>query len=344
MDINKGWREQLSQESQEKIKIWAEGVVRQWHDDVKPDYIFLTETGAIPYGFVLKETWKKAYGRENAPKFYRVDPVPLIRDEEKDGGHISKFFTSRIKKESPRILVFDEGNARDGKWSSSTEEDFLKTTLKRYSPSDIGRAGASSLYAVMKKLYNSLENQDPIIWGSQQAVGDILLNAEETNLQYKARIHENIFLRLLAHIGYPLGLRSRSPTSKGEKSNPRYRTEDELFSAKRIPFEKIRGNIVKQPKQRRRALDYVRDLKEIGREAGEELHTELEQEAQKKKSLEQRVSLVIAIAGLVSIFFFLGSGITGNAVGNLNNNSGAYIGIILFLIGLLGIVVYFKRK
>jgi hypothetical protein len=54
--------------------------------------------------------------------------------------------------------------------------------------------------------------------------------------------------------------------------------------------------------------------------------------------------LLISLMVFGSSFFFLGSGITGNAVGNLNNNSGAYIGIILFLIGLLGIVVYFKRK
>ncbi|MDP4039874.1 MAG: hypothetical protein Q8P57_04830 [Candidatus Pacearchaeota archaeon] len=54
--------------------------------------------------------------------------------------------------------------------------------------------------------------------------------------------------------------------------------------------------------------------------------------------------LLISLMIFGSSFFFLGSGVTGNVVGNLNNNSGNHVGIILFLIGLVGIVGYFKRK
>lgn len=69
-----------------------------------------------------------------------------------------------------------------------------------------------------------------------------------------------------------------------------------------------------------------------------------EQEAQKKKSLEQRVSGATAILGIASSLFFLSSNVTGNAIGNLSKSSESWLGIILFVIGLIGAVGYFKSK
>ena len=66
----------------EKIKEWAMELVESWHDNINPDYIFVTDTSAVRYGYVLKEAWKKAYPDEKAPVFYRINPMaPIIRGE-----------------------------------------------------------------------------------------------------------------------------------------------------------------------------------------------------------------------------------------------------------------------
>jgi hypothetical protein len=63
-----------------------------------------------------------------------------------------------------------------------------------------------------------------------------------------------------------------------------------------------------------------------------------------KKSLEQRLSAIITIVGIGASLFFLSSNVTGNAIGNISRSSGSWIGIILFVIGLVGAVWYFKSK
>jgi len=69
-----------------------------------------------------------------------------------------------------------------------------------------------------------------------------------------------------------------------------------------------------------------------------------EEESSHNKSLEQRVSAFIGIAGIGASLFFLGSSVTGNAIGNLNTTSGNWIGIVLLLIGIVGAFWYFHKK
>lgn len=60
--------------------------------------------------------------------------------------------------------------------------------------------------------------------------------------------------------------------------------------------------------------------------------------------LTSRLSLVIAIAGVLSGLFFLSPNITGNAIANGSQSSGSWSGIILFLIGIAGLFFYFRKK
>ena len=48
----------ISREDLEKTKEWTKDIVKQWHDEVHPDYIFLTETAGTLYGYPIKEAWK----------------------------------------------------------------------------------------------------------------------------------------------------------------------------------------------------------------------------------------------------------------------------------------------
>ncbi|MBU3913704.1 MAG: hypothetical protein KKE50_06445 [Nanoarchaeota archaeon] len=61
-------------------------------------------------------------------------------------------------------------------------------------------------------------------------------------------------------------------------------------------------------------------------------------------NLEQKVSSVVAIGGLLSSFFFLGSSVTGNAIGSLGKSSGSWLGLVLFLVGIAGVFWYFRSK
>jgi len=64
----------------------------------------------------------------------------------------------------------------------------------------------------------------------------------------------------------------------------------------------------------------------------------------KRTGLEQKLSAIIAVSGFTASLFFMASNFTGNVIGNLNSNSTSVIGIILFLVGLIGTFFYFHRK
>jgi hypothetical protein len=97
----------------------------------------------------------------------------------------------------------------------------------------------------------------------------------------------------------------------------------------------LRASILHDKNYRGKAQDYIHDLKLAGKEAGLDI---------RQKSLEGKVLSVIAIAGLVSSFFFLGSSTTGNAIANLSSTATNTTGIILFLIGIVSALFYFKNK
>ena len=62
----------------------------------------------------------------------------------------------------------------------------------------------------------------------------------------------------------------------------------------------------------------------------------------RQNKLEQVISSIIAITGVLAGIFFLSSNITGNAIG-LSQTSSNWIGRTLFLIGLVGAFVYFRK-
>jgi len=89
--------------------------------DFKPDYVFLTETSATPWGYVLREAYSKAYPGQKPPKFYRIDPSALAgaqssrfdstarkKMKEAARGKLKGYFEKRIDKENPRVIIFDE--------------------------------------------------------------------------------------------------------------------------------------------------------------------------------------------------------------------------------------------
>lgn len=337
-DIDKGWREQLTPQEVEKIKNWAKRIVKQWHDEVRPDYIFLTETSAIPFGYILKETWKTMYGKDVTPDFFRIDPEYLKgmevlsrkKELERNWPNIKNHIRDLIKKDNPKIIVFDEGNIMD----TDVNQEYYNNFIFSYDEKDgIDKKGMHirSLRLTMEAIKRVFEQKKPLIWGSQQALKEILEKIEETKADYEKRtilpelrdeiervceykginvddfwnnrippskIEEIVESALSSLSGWDAkkaeeiknkwreelhkGKKSRKPTSKASQSRnwnvtP---TEDMVFqdlgSDQKVWWPSFKGKIVKHPEQRKRAIDYVNDLQELGREAGEELKRESE--------------------------------------------------------------------
>lgn len=56
------------------------------------------------------------------------------------------------------------------------------------------------------------------------------------------------------------------------------------------------------------------------------------------------VSFIIAIASLVLAVPFLSYDFTGYAIGNLTQNASNIVGVALFCLGLVGALVYVRKK
>lgn len=97
----------FNEQNLKEIKEWAVDTVINWHENARPDYVFLTDSSGTSYGWVLKEAWKSAYGKEKMPAFYRIDPRAIDTASKET---VKNYFERRVKKKNPRVIVFDEGD------------------------------------------------------------------------------------------------------------------------------------------------------------------------------------------------------------------------------------------
>ncbi len=65
---------------------------------------------------------------------------------------------------------------------------------------------------------------------------------------------------------------------------------------------------------------------------------------QSGKTLEHKFISVIAGASIIIALFFLSSNLTGNVVGNLAKSDSNIIGAILFVLGIIGLFISFRRE
>ncbi len=63
-----------------------------------------------------------------------------------------------------------------------------------------------------------------------------------------------------------------------------------------------------------------------------------------KRRLEDTVSQIATFVGIIGGIFFLSSNITGNIIGNSEILASNFLGIILFFIGITGLVSWMKNK
>lgn len=318
-----------NEEYNQKTREWVKNKIIAWHDKVKPDYIFLTDTSAVPFGWLFKNTWREMYPGEKVPKFYRSGISKNTRQlESKPGifgtpGGCNPYFNidkwrpilekrfERMKLDkSKTVLVYDEGGSsrlREEGGVHNVSAGFERYKYMNWYHSETARINVRALKELGFKE----------VW-SDGGSGSLMGYTGDLNWRLTPEEIEKM-------AEFPVKPTRKFWTQKGEN----------------IDISKTGVGITeKNPVLRKAALNYIHDLKLIGKEAGIEGRKELE----KKKKLEQIVSGVVGVGGVLGSLFFLGSGVTGNAIGNISQSSSSWIGIVLFLVGMAGALFYFRIK
>ncbi len=274
----------------------------------KPSIIFLTETSAIPDGYAFKEAWKRAYPNEKCPVFYRIDPNALYN---------MKDFYSKIRK----LLETNEHNNKFDIYKKTLEENrlglrtFLKKRIK-------DKNAAIFVY-----------DEDSVTGFSPKIVYDLLTNPEEFGLEEEFKCK---------NVSRVIGYYENEETGIEHLTRVALRPKITLKSKfdTSYPFKdiKLTGNVNRL--DRKTSLEAIKHFKHLGRKAGEEIR----QEEQKKKSLEHRVTSIIAICSFLASFLFLSSKITGNAIVDLTTKTTSFIGAGLFVIGSIAVFFWLKNR
>jgi len=316
----------MTPENVESYKEFAKAKVQLWHDKVNPKYIFLTETSAVPFGWLLKETWKAMYPEEEAPRFYRIEAhknenmlFNMLRhfhenkeDWDKEQGRhntFKRYIESRIKDKEASVIVYDEternpeleeGQSWDRSGASLKRADNPKADSLRNEALEKARVLLAE-FGDMKNLWidQGLPDQGGK-YGGKIYLGDyVRINPEEK---------EEILIKKGGYIKpgkyfEEIGISAEEYDKQGlpadtnqafrragdfveqeEKSGPIYikpTRKSKTIKGGNIKIkgeQKFTGFTEKDPELRRRALDYIHDLKLVGSEAGEELRVELEKE------------------------------------------------------------------
>jgi len=283
-------------QAEKEVRDWAKKTVQEWHDKVVPDYIFVTETAGVSFGYVLKETWKEAYGGEKTPEFRRIDPKSMypmynteeyfdLSDEEKNAKRrlayeaycrgVRKYFERRIKKDDAKIIVFDE----------ATHDRSLVRQDERgdYSGGSLSDAASwvSSAYSEDYDYGKILHYKPADIW----TVSSHPKNSGNSMLLYGGYFFPEIkeWKSWMSNRPTSKSFANYTKTLAGTISSSRSKSADELKIRRKI-LEKLleddqftlAAKIVKEPEQRKRAIKFVDELKRIGQEAGKELLAELQ--------------------------------------------------------------------
>ncbi|MEK6933458.1 MAG: hypothetical protein AABW75_01120 [Nanoarchaeota archaeon] len=290
---------------EDKVKSIAKNI-RALHKK-KPSIIFLTETSAIPDGYAFKEAWRTAYPDEKPPVFYRIDPRALCNIREFHDKISLTYHTEEGRTKFERYKEIVEKN-------QLMLEAFLKRRIKDRS--------------VVVFIYD----EDSITGSSPSIVYDLLTNPKYFGLQESLKC-ENVHMVL----GYHEAQKLNADYFAGTGLSPRITKKKKLDA---FPFDRIelRGTIDRS--DRKRNLNAIKSFKYLGRKAGEEI----QQEEQKKKSLEHRVSSVIALGSFLASALFLSSKITGNAIADITTKTSSFLGAGFLILGLVAGFFWLKSR
>ncbi len=235
-------------------KEWAKQTIEKILHKVKPAYVLVTESSAVPIGYLLREAWKVA-DPQNCPPFYRI----AVRGKKTFPTRESYFAIPEIFEQyldkrkidlDKPILVFDEtwSNGAGAKGSRKKDEEGIDPRqLIRDGDRIEGLGAQGGTLEYITNLLKALNAQE--VWtvgNSPDKYRAILMNEMPEDQRNK-----------YGHV---------MPTKKKDPYKGIPLTDSEL---KRRNSELV-GAIEHDPILRKKALDFIHDLKIIGSEAGHE--------------------------------------------------------------------------
>lgn len=271
-----------------------------------PKYIFLTETSSIPAGYLLKSGLETAFPEGGQPDFYRINPAEVMKvmvvgqsrvdaaneseaaakarkkdiDEYlKFGGQfadynneeifqlkkaeLENFFENRIKEKEAKILVYDLD------WNTGTSPGSIVALLKNPE-----RYGLSRNIKSPNVKMNLPESDMQIPWREEKLKTYRNINFSRASIDLN--LSKNDILPIPGHI---TGLPNANPRITAK--NPREAKQAGIrnFRAKigREGWDvRTKNNEVKKIDAPKAQLLYIKALKDIGKEIGEEIRKELE--------------------------------------------------------------------
>jgi hypothetical protein len=251
-DVSPKTKEDMPAVEKEITKIGEPGktnlkkMICDWHDRIKPKYVFLNETSATPYGWLFKEVWKEAYGDESLPNFYRIEPNTLvaIRDGRVGTEEYKKwreYFDKRVKDLNAKVIVFDE----EGVTGLSLFEVEMALT---------GHFGHIS---------GTKDEEKHVAESSLKPENIYLVDSAPCSLPRQKNTTSTDRYRLIT-------------TKEGIASMARRRgSGTDYYDLKNHPFT---AEIQRDKEKKKKALEWIEIIKREGKEIGKELQIELEKE------------------------------------------------------------------
>ncbi len=92
------------------------------------------------------------------------------------------------------------------------------------------------------------------------------------------------------------------------------------------------------------AKDYTKEIESFLKRNPEKKESVLARALGGRKTLEHKFIPILAGASIIVALFFLSPNITGNVVGNLVKSDSNIIGTILFVLGIIGLFISFRKK
>ena len=341
--------------------------LKSLHDQYRPQAIFMTQTSSVAFGYAIKELWRKAWPDEKQPAFLTIDVRPVMNDKEQnqeisEGTEAHKRWQEIDRANRSRELSFYENILTGVTRDSQAFREYKKIVDDLKSGGIMGQRYGPDYLLINNnpRTFRKIKDEVKSKLSSHHISGNIAIvdenhgfrgrggpslgrmDRDETPIFEPDPVNKNYTVSsntlgtakpLVEEAQKELGISSKVIVLglgyERQYHGPWHRDKSVTESVRYKGTDKDSYPLVKKT---------LADYKQFGRELGQELHDQI----QSQKSLEQRASSTTAVLAFIGSLFFTTSNLTGDAIGTLSTSTTNLIGIILFLIGIVGTLFYIK--
>ena len=321
----KKYKIQFGEEFKENIK----GLHNSYH----PEAIFMTQTSATLYGWAIKEAWKEAWPDEKIPKIFTINVRPIATHQGEPLIPGTTQYKEALKSQKEWYRERAEHHEME-KYMKKAEEEAKRYNQKRDRPNKDWPEFIKLKNTVKSKLskYN-IKGNIAIIDEMEQG----LSFGPDDKLMQKLKPsghHRQSSRTLIASYWAVKSAAEELGTYKRVLTLGLGESQEKEGPWRRRMFNDSGYERVNTTKDRKRVKERISEFKRFGELMGKEIS---------QGKLEEKVGVFIALPSLVLSLIFLQSNITGNAIANITHQSSNVIGVVLFIVGVVGSFLYFKR-